>query len=207
MKVQKLVLFLLNIILLNIFLSGQLVYAKNQQEQSTRLDAHVHGSSEITMAIEGEILDIQLVSPTVNLFGFEHKASNKKEIMLVNNAKGILSNAASIFSFSGGSCSLINIEIDVSGLLKDHENEHEHQSKNSKKSHDDHSIKETVNENHSQIVSNYRYHCEKTATLSAITVLAFERFSGIKKIRTMWVTDKKQGALTLNINNNIIYLR
>jgi hypothetical protein len=206
MKVQKLVSFLLNIILFNVFLSGQLVYAKNQQEQDVSLDAHVHGLSDMTMAIEGKTLDIQLISPTVNLFGFEHKASNKKEIAIVNNAKALLSNTASLFSFSGGGCSLINTAIDVSSLLKDHENEHEHQPRNSKKSHDDHSIKETGHESHSQIVANYRYYCEETATLSAITVLAFEQFLGIKTIRVMWITDTKQGVVTLSAERKIMHL-
>lgn len=176
MKVQKSVPFLLNTILLNVFLLGQLVHAKNQQEQGTRLDAHVHGLSEMTMAIEGETLDIQLISPTINLFGFEHKASNKKEITIINNAKALLSNTASLFSFSGGGCSLINTVIDVSGLIKFHESGHEHQPKQNKKSHDDHSVQE---ESHNQLVANYRYHCEEITTLSAITVLAFDQFSGI----------------------------
>jgi hypothetical protein len=205
-KVQKSVSFLLNIILFNVFLLGQLVHAKSQQEQGSPLDFHVHGLSEITMAIEGEILDIQLISPTVNLFGFEHKASNKKEITLVNNAKTLLSNTSSLFYFSGGGCSLINTVIDVSGSLKDHENEHEHQPKNRKKSHDDHGIQETTHQNHSQIVANYRYHCEETATLSAITVLVFEQFLGIKEIRAMWITDTKQGVVTLSAERKIIHL-
>lgn len=203
MKVQKSVPFLLNTILLNVFLLGQLVHAENQQEQGTRLDAHVHGLSEMTMAIEGETLDIQLISPTINLFGFEHRASNKKEITIINNAKALLSNTASLFSFSGGGCSLINTEIDVSGLIKFHESEHEHQPKHNKKSHDDHSFQEEI---HNQLVVNYRYHCEETATLSAITVLAFDQFLGIKNIRAMWITDTDQGVVTLSAERKILNL-
>ena len=206
MKVQKLVSFLLNIILLNVFLLGQNVHAKNQHEQGTSLNAHVHGLSEMTMAIEGGILDIQLISPTVNLFGFEHKASNKEEITIVNNAKALLSNAAALFSFSGGGCTLINTAIDVSGLIKLDENKHEHQPKYNKKAHDAHSDQDTSHENHSQVVANYRYHCEEKSTLSAITVLAFEQFSGIQKIRAMWITDTKQGVVTLSAERKIMRL-
>jgi hypothetical protein len=205
MKVQKLISFLLNIILVNVFLLGQHVHAKNQHEQDTSLDAHVHGLSEMTMAIEGGILDIQLISPTINLFGFEHKASNKKEVSVVNNAKALLSNTAVLFSFSGGGCTLINTAIDVSGLIK----LDELQPQQNKKSHDGHteqSDQETSHESHSQVVANYRYHCEETATLSAITVLAFEQFSGINKIHAMWITDTKQGVVTLSAERKIIRL-
>jgi hypothetical protein len=203
MKVQKLASFLLNIILFNVFLLGQLVHAKSQQEQGTPLDFHVHGLSEMTMAIEGEILDIQLISPTVNLFGFEHQASNKKEIAIVNNAKALLSNTASLFSFSGGDCSLINTDIDVSALIKLDDNAHEHQPKQNKKSHDGHSVQE---ESHNQLVANYRYHCEEIATLSAIKVLAFDQFLGIKNIRAMWITDTDQGVVTLSAERKILNL-
>ena len=206
MKIQKLVSFLLNIILLNVFLLGQNVHAKNQHEQGTSLNAHVHGLSEMTMAIEGGIVDIQLISPTVNLIGFEHKASNKEEITIVNNAEALLSNAAALFSFSGGDCSLTHTAIDVSGLIKLDENKHEHQLKHNKKSHDTHSVQDTSHENHSQVVANYRYHCEETSTLSAITVLAFEQFSGIKKIRAMWITATKQGVVTLSAERKIMRL-
>jgi hypothetical protein len=206
MKVQKLVSFLLNIILLNVFLLGQNIHAKNQHEQGASLNAHVHGLSEMTMAIEGGIVDIQLISPTVNLFGFEHKASNKEEITIVNNAKALLSNTAALFSFSGGGCSLAHTAIDVSGLIKLDENNHEYQSKQIKKSHDAHSVQYTSHEDHSQVVANYRYHCEETSTLSAITVLAFEQFSGIKKIRAMWITATKKGVVTLSAERKIMRL-
>tara|TARA_R110001583_G_scaffold195291_1_gene371526 strand:+ start:12033 stop:12647 length:615 start_codon:yes stop_codon:yes gene_type:complete len=204
MKVNKKTSLLLNIILLNVFLLGQLVHAENQQKQDTRLDAHVHGLSEMTMAIEEGTLDIQLISPTINLFGFEHKASNKKEITIVNNAKALLSNTAALFSFSGGGCSLINTVIDVSGLIKLDENEH--QPKDNKKSHDDHSDQEASHENHTQVVANYRYHCEEKSTLSAITVLVFDQFSGINNIHAMWITDTKQGVVTLSAERKIIRL-
>jgi hypothetical protein len=215
MKVEKIVVFLLKVLLLNVFLLVQLVHAKNEKEQNTHLDAHVHGLSEMTIAIEGKILDIQLISPAINLFGFEHTASNKKEIALVNNAKALLSNTASLFSFSGGECSLINTAIDVSGLIELDGDLHEHQPKDKNKSHDDHNVQEASHEeheshesheNHSQVVANYRYHCEETTTLSAIRVLAFDQFLGIKNIRTMWITDTNQGVATLSAKRKIIRL-
>ena len=210
MKIQKTASFLLNIILLSTLLLGQLVHATNQQQQSTRLAAHVHGLSEMTIAIDEEILDIQLISPTVNLFGFEHKASNTKEITLVNNTKALLGNTGSIFSFSGGACTLVNTYIDVSGLINFDENKHEHQPqhqpKHDIKSDDDHSIHKESHESHSQVIANYRYNCEEASTLSTITVLAFEQFLGIKKIRAMWITDTKQGVVTLSAERKIIRL-
>ncbi len=164
-----------------------MVHAKNQQEQDLSLDAHVHGLSEITLVFEAGILEIQLISPSVNLINFEHKPSNKKEVAMIHSAKALLSNAASIFSFSAGDCSLINTVVDVSGLMKTDEDGHAHLQKN-----------------HTQVVANYRYRCEET--LSTITVRAFEQFSGIDKIRAMWITDTKQGVVMLSAEDKVIRL-
>lgn len=204
MKVNKTMPFLLKTILFNVFLLAQFVHAKNQHKQHDSLGAHVHGLSEIMMAIEGEILNIQLISPAVNLVGFEHRASNKKETAIVNNAKALLSNTALLFSFSGGDCSLINTNVDVLALIRLDENEHE--PKVNKKVHEDHSGQQASHENHTQVVANYRYHCEEESTLSAVNVLVFDQFSGVHKIRAMWVTDTKQSVVTLSAESRIINL-
>lgn len=58
--------------------------------------------------------------------------SNEKERAIVHNAKTLLGNTASLFSFSGGDCSLINTVIDVLGSIKRDKNEHEDQQKHNK---------------------------------------------------------------------------
>tara|TARA_B110000091_G_C13794079_1_gene467017 strand:- start:738 stop:1385 length:648 start_codon:yes stop_codon:yes gene_type:complete len=215
MKVQKSVSFLLNIILFNVFLLGQLVHAENQHKQYTSLGSHVHGLSEMTMAIEGGTLDIQLISPTINLFGFEHKASNKKEITIVNNAKALLSNTASLFTFSGGACSLINTTINVSNLIRRDDNAYEHQPKDNHKSHDFYNDQQErheglkqheIHNSHNQLIANFRYDCKKISRLSSVKVLVLDQFPGIKNIRVMWISDTKQGVVTLSAERKTLRL-
>ena len=203
MEINKIISVVLSIILLNLFLFGQWVHAKNQQEQDHSLDAHVHGLSEITLVFEAGILDIQLISPSVNLINFEHKPSNKKEVAMIHSAKALLSNAVLLFSFTGGGCAPINTVVDVSSLLKKDEDGHEHLQKNHQKTDDEHG-EHASDENHTQVVANYRYRCEET--LSTITVRAFEQFSGIDKIRAMWITDTKQGVVMLSAKDKVIRL-
>jgi len=191
MKASKLISVLFNVVLLNTCLLNQFVNAKNNESQYISLESHVHGLSEITMVIEDGQLNIQLTSPMVNLTGFEHVASSKKEIEIVNNTKALLGNVALLFSLSGGDCSLVNMEIDVSGLTK----------------HGAHSESEVSHESHhSQVIANYRYHCEEKSRLSAIDVQIFDLFSGVNKIHAVWITDSKQGAVTLNAESSEIRL-
>ena len=49
------------------------------------------------MTIEGGELDIQLISPTVNLFDLELKVNGKQEVSIVNDAKVLLCNTALFF--------------------------------------------------------------------------------------------------------------
>lgn len=208
MKVNKTISIFLHIILLNVFLLGQFVHAKSLNKQHVNLDSHVHGLSEIMLAIEGKKLNIQLISPAVNLIGFEHRASNKKEAAIVNNAKALLSNTALLFAFSGGDCSLINTNVEVLALIRPDENEngHEHQPKDNKNAHEDHRGQQVSHENHTQVVANYRYHCEEKSSLAAVNVLVFDQFPGVHKIRAMWITDTKQSVVTLSAESRIINL-
>ncbi len=183
------------------FFTSPLIYAEKPQEQHVSHVAHVHGLSELTLEMEGEKLEIQLQSPAMNLLGFEHKARTKNDIAAVEHAQSQLSNPDSLFLFSEGHCSVTDTAIDVSAVL---DSEHDrHKDDEDKIETDDHEHEDR----HSEIIASYHYRCESTATLSAITVNLFEIFSGIQQVKTLWITEKQQGGLTLNAENRIINLK
>lgn len=192
------------------------VYAENN---GTSLDAHVHGLSELTIALEGESLNLQLTSPAMNIVGFEYKAASKKDIEAVKTAESILSQPEVLFMLSdnrSNGCKPINIQVDASGLLEeDNHGQHDHKEHNDHKDHGDHKEHndhddhkdlhdQEKHESHSEIVANYSYHCKDITKLSSIEVYLFEAFSGIFKIHTMWVTQAKQGSVTLTAKNKMV---
>ena len=196
------------------------IYAEKNE---TNLDAHVHGLSELTIALEGEDLDIQLTSPAMNIVGFEYKAVSKKDIEAIKNAKSILNQPEVLFLFSDNGCKPINIDVDVTGLIEEddhrqHDNKQNHHNDHDyHKEHDDHEDhkndkhedhhKHDKHEGHSEIVANYSYRCKDIAKLSSIQVSLFEAFSGIHKIHTMWLTPSKQGSVTLTAKNQMVEFR
>lgn len=82
--------------------AAKIAQAHLPEKGTIRLDTHVHGLSELTIAMEGKSLEIQLTSPAMNLVGFEHKASSKKDNAAVENATSLLREYDSHFLLSGG---------------------------------------------------------------------------------------------------------
>lgn len=195
-------------------LAAQFAHA---EEGATSLEAHVHGLSELAIAMEGKSLEIQFTSPAMNLVGFEHKASAPKDILAIENAALMLRQHEKLFLFSGGRCDHVKTSIDLSELIESDEHEHADQQSSTehKKEHEEHEKHEEHEEheehaqenNHSDVVANYKYRCENIAQLPAITVGLFETFPGIHKMNAVWVKPTQQGTVTLTPNNRIVEFR
>lgn len=86
--------------------------------------AHVHGVSILTLAIENNVLELQLESPASNLIGFERKAVTSAEITLVKNVEASLKHADQLFSFMGTTCMLNDSTIDLSAVFNPDDDKH-----------------------------------------------------------------------------------
>ena len=162
-------------------------------KEEVSLDAHIHGRSDLTVALEGEQLEIELSSPAINLLGFEHTLTSEQDLNAIKNIKSMLRKPSDLFSFTDGGCTLTKQSIDVSGLIPTHQDKgHQHVNKES---------------NHHEVIAKYSFHCKKSSTLSAITVKVLNLFSGIHEIRARWITAAKQGSVIVNPDNQVINLR
>lgn len=159
------------------------------EEHASNVDAHIHGLSELMIVMEQRVLEIQLVSPAMNLTGFEHTAKTHEDIQTVENTVARLRQHSDLFVVSGSDCDHVSTAIDLAGLINDeqtlqpkeqksHEHEHEH-------------------EDHSEITATYTYTCKDTTELSAITLDIFKFFPGIHKTHVTWVNQTHQGSKTL----------
>jgi hypothetical protein len=210
-------------IAVGLFVAIQSTYAEKSTES---LDAHVHGLSELTIAMDAKTIEIQLISPAMNLVGFEYKASSKQDIAAVKQAELLLEQQDSLFLIAGGDCEYLSTSIDSDGLLKagahedqekhddhhDHEKHDDHDDHDDHEKHDDHDDHEKhedhsehdQGETHSEMVASYSYSCKDTSKLSSIKVALFASFPGIHKINTLWVTPSKQGSSMLSAKNSTI---
>lgn len=167
-------------------------------------NAHVHGLAELTLALEGNHLELNLVSPAANIVGFEHRATTPEQIQAVEQAKTTLESPGQLFVFAGTRCSLDAVMVDMAAVKHadkahhghDHEGEHHHGQGHKE-----------YDEGHSEISANYRFRCEHGAELASILVELPAQFPGIEKIQAMWVTESRQGAVELSAGVKHIRLR
>ena len=140
--------------------------------------AHIHGISEIKLAIGLKGIEIHFESPANNLVGFEYSAISTKEIQRVKQASKMLSNPASIFLFDGTRCEVTFSSIDMSDLLN---------------SHDKHGQQDT----HTEVSAHYRFQCPSISELNHIEIQLFSLFPTISEIQLQWVSETHQGMSTL----------
>ena len=201
-------------IAVGLFVAIQFTYAEKSTES---LDAHVHGLSELTIAMDTKTIELQLISPAMNLVGFEYKASSKQDIAAVKQAELLLEQQDSLFLIAGGDCEHLSTSIDSDGLLKagahedqekhdDHHDHEKHDDHDDHGKHDDHS-EHDQGETHSEMVASYSFTCKDTSKLSSIKVALFASFPGIHKVNTLWVTPSKQGSSMLSAKNSTINLK
>jgi hypothetical protein len=187
----------------------------NAEHVSKSLEAHVHGLSKLTVAMDTKSLEIQLVSPAMNLVGFEHKATSKQDIVAVKKAELILGQQDSLFLIAGGDCEHLSSSIDSGDLLEtdghhdDHDDHEKHNDHDDHDKHDEHHAHDHHNENdhkesHSEMVASYSYSCNDSSKLSSIKVSLFESFPGIETINAMWVMPSNQGSVRLTAKNSTI---
>jgi len=210
-------------IAVGLFVAIQFTYAEKSTES---LDAHVHGLSELTIAMDAKTIELQLISPAMNLVGFEYKASSKQDIAAVKQAELLLEQQDSLFLIAGGDCEHLSTSIDSDGLLEagahedqekhddhhdhekhdDHDDHEKHDDHDDHGKHDDHS-EHDQGETHSEMFASYSFTCKDTSKLSSIKVGLFTSFPGIHKINTLWVTPSKQGSSMLSAKNSTINLK
>ena len=153
-------------------------------------DAHVHGLSHLTIALEKQTLLVEINSPLMDIVGFEGEPRTKVQKDSIERAKTKLRKIDNVLIFKGGSCLEKNIDVT---LGHDHSNEHSH----SEHDHD----------THSEISAVYKFKCSEPEELQEITVLLPNQFSRMEKIKAQWVTSNAQGQITLDKKKNTINLR
>ena len=153
-------------------------------------DAHVHGLSHLTIALEKQTLLVEINSPLMDIVGFEGEPRTKVQKDSIERAKTTLRKIGNVLIFKGGSCLEKNIDVT---LGHDHSNEHSH----SEHDHD----------THSEISAIYEFNCSEPTELQEIAVLLPNQFSRMEQIKAQWVTSNVQGQITLDKKKNTISLR
>lgn len=74
--------------------------AEHSDSEIRQTDSHVHGDAVLAMALDGEVLVIELESPLYNLLGFEHAPETEEQTEHLSRAEITLGQPANLFSFN-----------------------------------------------------------------------------------------------------------
>ena len=165
---------------------SQLVETAIAQE----LDSHVHGLTELNLVIADQNIQIEFISPAINLLGFERAISSPEEDQIFNEVVSELQTAEWLLGEGLGHCKL-SIPVfespyfEVHSASEGHE-EHEH--------HEEHGHEAAA---HADFRVQYLFECQSNPPTELI-ITAFDRFVGIEEISARWIVGRKQGTSSLS---------
>lgn len=187
-------------------------YAAHEHDEKVgHIGPHVHGEAELKVVLSGKDLVIDLDSPSMNVFGFEHNPNTDEQKATVAKKEKLLGDAAALFSIKGGDCSLKEADVDMPFDEDDMElDAHKHADddhKHDEHGHDDHGHHDHDHEVHSDVEATYSFKCQTPEKLTEIQVKLFDTFKGFEKLNAEWVAGDKQGVQTLTKGSQKLLLK
>ncbi|MGK7912792.1 MAG: DUF2796 domain-containing protein [Synechococcus sp.] len=191
------------------------VRAQSSDEEIRQEGGHVHGVVELNAAVEGSRFYVEMVSPAVNIVGFEHAPNTAEQEAAIDDAIEVLEAGDSLFGLpTAASCSLASAVVE-SDIEASHEGEHDHEHGDEHAEHEDehdhdhdhgdeHAEHEGEHDHdhehgdehaedvHSEFSASYEFECGNPEALNQVEVALFDAFPGIEQIEVQALTDSGQ---------------
>ena len=163
------------------------------------LGSHVHGLTELNLVIINQNVQIEFISPAINLLGFERASNSPEENKLFNEVLEDLQAAEWLLSDQLEDCQMSTpvFEAPEFGSHEMSEGHEEHEHEHDEHEHEDH---EHETGDHADFRVQYLFDC-RSAPPSNFTVTAFDRFVGIEEISVRWIVGRQQGVSNLTPSN------
>jgi len=166
--------------------------------------AHLHGHAALNVAVEGDRLLIEFISPGADIVGFEHAAESEADKAKIAEGVETLGRPLRLFALpEGAACEVAAVAVEIEGLEDDHDKHDHDKHDHDKHDHDKHAEDEAHNEFHAQ----YAFTCSAMDRLSRIDVRLFEVFPTLSEIEAAILTAKGSGAAELTKDEHVIDLR
>ena len=161
------------------------------------LGSHVHGLTELNLVIANQNVQIEFISPAINLLGFERASNSPEENKLFNEVLEDLQAAEWLLGDQLGDCQMSTPVFEApefgSHEMSEGHEDHEHEDHE----HEDH---EHEAGDHADFRVQYLFDC-RSAPPSNFIVTAFDRFVGIEEISVRWIVGRQQGVSNLTPSN------
>ena len=165
------------------------------------LGSHVHGLTELNLVIANQNVQIEFISPAINLLGFERASNSPEENKRFNEVLEDLQTAEWLLGDQLRYCQMSTPVFEApefgSHEMSEGHEEHEHEHEHDEHEHEDH---EHETGDHADFRVQYLFDC-RSAPPSNFTVTAFDRFVGIEEISVRWIVGRQQGVSNLTQSN------
>jgi hypothetical protein len=172
------------------------------EDEHRQLGAHEHGHGTLDIAVEGKRVSMELEVPGMDIVGFEHEATTPEQKAALEKAKADLAKPLALFKLpAAAECAVGEVTV---ALEAEHGSGHEHgngKADPAKTEDDDHDDKhaeadhdDDEHEGHNAFHVTYALHCQKPASLTAITFDYFKAFAGAQNLTVNVVTAKAQNS-------------
>ncbi len=173
-------------------------------------EPHEHGAAALSVVLDGETLNMEFVSPAVNLVGFEYEPATPEEEAAVEDALAQLEDGGTLFSpaeAAGCELSSQEVEREVTSEGEEHgEEDHgdeEHSSEETGGAEEDHSEEEGSEGEegavHSEFHATYTFTCAQPNSLDSVSLRElFALYPGIEDLDVQYVLPSGQGAAELS---------
>jgi len=187
---------------------------------------HIHGKATVNLAVEDDRLLIELDSPTINLFGFEHPPRTAAQRAAIAGARELLADGARLFQPNPEAgcvltASAVRLTLDEDNHDHGHshgDDDHDHGHRHGDDDHDhghthgddnhdhghthgdddhDHGHTHGDDEHHADAHVDYRFDCAEPTRLTSVEVGFFEVFPLTERLRAQVIGPQGQQGLML----------
>ena len=144
-------------------------------EAASSLGKHQHGSGELDVALDGNLLELEWRSPAANLLGFEHAPRGAGQRAVVTRVQAQLGEAATLLGIpAAAGCTLTESQLD-SPLFTAAPGD------------------EQPAATHSEVHARYRFTCRQPAALEALDLgELFRRFPATERLQVQLIGPRGQ---------------
>ena len=172
------------------------------EEETRSAGVHIHGLAQLTVAQDGETLQIEFETPGYNLIGFERPPANEAEQAAIDAMNTAL-NGPLVTPNEEAGCSntLFSTEAPFLEMSDGHDHSHDHDHDHShdhdhdhSHDHGDHSHDHSHDHDHAHghalnAVVTWTYTCAEPANLTAIDISIFSAFERMETLEVVALTD------------------
>ncbi|WP_323795601.1 DUF2796 domain-containing protein [Nisaea sp.] len=145
--------------------------------ETRHADAHEHGHGQLTIAIEGATVEMEIEIPGADIVGFEHSPETKAQHDAFDAGKANLAKGDTLFKAVGeAGCTLKETR-----FLE--EDDHDHDKKTDHADHDG---------EHMEFHVSYRFACNDTAKITGFSFPFFKHFPQSEELDVQIVSSKGQ---------------